>query len=178
MIRPPSEFNTPRLHLRVAEIDDAESIFEEYAADQEVTRYMTWVPHTSSDSVVEFLKALTQRHEDGMEFSWVIEKPDTGRAFGMIGVFVREHKAGLGYVLAKRFWNRGYMTEVISVVSDWLLSQPEIFRVWAVCDTENSGSARALEKAGFEREGLLRRWVVLPNCSDEPRDCYIYGKTT
>jgi RimJ/RimL family protein N-acetyltransferase len=37
---------------------------------------------------------------------------------------------------------------------------------------DNVGSARVLEKSGFAREGLLRRWLVHPNISDEPRDCY------
>src|SRR5207248_6686005 len=33
-----------------------------------------------------------------------------------------------------------------------------------------------LEKAGFVREGLLRRWQLHPNISDEPRDCYSYAR--
>ena len=36
--------------------------------------------------------------------------------------------------------------------------------------------ARVLEKAGLQREGLLRRWMLHPNVSDRPRDCYCYSK--
>jgi [ribosomal protein S5]-alanine N-acetyltransferase len=60
-------------------------------------------------------------------------------------------------------------------VSGWLLAQPGIFRVWAVCDVENAGSARALEKARFQQEGILRRWIVHPNRAAEPRDCRVYA---
>jgi len=176
MIEAPAEFATPRLRLRVPRIADAEAIFEEYAADPDVTRYMTWVPHEESGTVAKFLTELAQRHNDGTEFSWVIEKPVERRPLGMVGARIRGHKADIGYVLGKRHWNQGFMTEVVTVVSDWLLTQPEIFRVWAVCDTANPGSARTLEKSGFEREGMLRRWMIHPNCPDGPRDCFIYGK--
>ena len=32
------------------------------------------------------------------------------------------------------------------------------------------------EKSGFVREGLLRRWLLHPNISDQPRDCYSYAR--
>lgn len=172
----PTEFQTERLLLRTPLVSDAGAIFDEYAADPEVTRYTTWVPHNGSGTVSAFLEELEKRRDVGTEFSWVVTKPDEDRPFGMIGARVRGHMVDIGYVLAKRLWNQGLMTEVISTVSDWMLTQPEIYRVWAVCDTENIGSARVLEKSGFEREGLLRRWLVHPNLSAEPRDCYIYGR--
>ena len=176
-MQPPSLFRTERLRLRTPGLDDAEAIFEEYAADPDVTRYMTWVPHETSDTVVEFLRGLQQRHEDGTEFAWVIEKADLQRPIGMIGARARGHKVDIGYVLARPYWNQGFMTEAITAVSTWFLSQTGVFRVWAVCDTQNPGSARALEKSGFEREGMLRRWIVHPNCPDGPRDCFMYGRT-
>jgi ribosomal-protein-alanine N-acetyltransferase len=70
----------------------------------------------------------------------------------------------------------GSLTEVLTEVVNWALSQPLIFRIGAVCDVENIGSARVMEKAGLVREGLLRRWLMHPNISDEPRDCFIYGR--
>ena len=58
----------------------------------------------------------------------------------------------------------------------WALSQYGIWRLWSVCDVENAGSARVMEKAGLSREGLLRRWIIHPNLSDEPRDCFVLAK--
>ena len=56
------------------------------------------------------------------------------------------------------------------------MAQPLVFRISAVCDVENVGSARVLEKSGFVREGVLRRWMMHPNVSNEPRDCYSYAR--
>ena len=67
------------------------------------------------------------------------------------------------------------MTEVLTDIVNWALQQPPIFRIGAVCDVENLASARVMEKAGLVREGLLRRWLMHPNVSDEPRDCLSYA---
>ena len=96
---------------------------------------------------------------------------------GMISARVDSHKLNLGYGLARRYWGNGYMPEVIQGLIHWALKQPDIYRVWAVCDIENVASARVMEKAGMQREGILRRWSMHPNRSDEPRDCYCYAKT-
>ena len=86
------------------------------------------------------------------------------------------HRLDCGYVLARRWWRQGLMTEVLGEVTLWAFRQPSVFRIGAVCDVENIGSARVLEKSGFIREGLLRRWLLHPNISDEPRDCYSYAR--
>ena len=57
------------------------------------------------------------------------------------------------------------------------LGHPTIYRMAATCDVENKASARALEKSGFSREGLLRRYIIHPNISPEPRDSLLYALT-
>jgi ribosomal-protein-alanine N-acetyltransferase len=56
------------------------------------------------------------------------------------------------------------------------MRQPAVFRISAVCDVDNIGSARVMEKADLVREGVLRRWLVHPNISDQPRDCFSYAR--
>ncbi len=67
------------------------------------------------------------------------------------------------------------MVEALEPVVGWWLSQPTVFRVWATCDVDNRGSARVLEKSGFQLEGTLRRWELHPNISEEPRDSLCYA---
>ena len=86
------------------------------------------------------------------------------------------HRLDCGYVLARPYWRQGLMTEILNEVTDWALRQHSVYRIGAVCDVDNVGSARLLEKTGFVREGLLRRWLVHPNISDKPRDCYSYAR--
>ena len=61
------------------------------------------------------------------------------------------------------------MAEVV----DWALRQSS---VWRIGDVENLASARVMEKASLEREGVLRRWGGDPNLGETPRDCFSYAK--
>ena len=56
------------------------------------------------------------------------------------------------------------------------LSHSQVFRAEAFCDVENLASARVLEEAGMEREGIMRRYFRHPNISAIPRDCFLYSK--
>lgn len=68
------------------------------------------------------------------------------------------------------------MPEAIDAVAQVALALPNVYRIQATCDTENMASARALEKAGFTREGLLSRYIIHPNLGQEPRSCFMYAR--
>jgi [ribosomal protein S5]-alanine N-acetyltransferase len=89
---------------------------------------------------------------------------------------VEGHIANFGYLLNRKYWGNGYATEAGNTVVNWLMSVPEIYRVWATCDTGNIASARVLEKIGLLREGILRSHTIRPNISPIPRDAFIYAK--
>ena len=63
----------------------------------------------------------------------------------------------------------------LAEVAGWAMRQDDIWRIGAVCDVENRASARVMEKAGLEREGILRRWIIHPNVGSEPLDCFSYA---
>ena len=78
--------------------------------------------------------------------------------------------------MARRFWRNGYATEAASAVVEWIFSVRSVWWLAATCDVENLASARVLEKAGLTREATLRRAIVRPNLSPEPRDAFLYSK--
>jgi len=168
-------FQTERLALRPPALEDARAVFHNYARDPEVTRYLTWRPHADIGQTERFLQWCLDRWESGAEFTWVITLRGSDEAIGMVSSRREGHRANLGYVLARKFWGQGIMTEAAGCVVDWLRSTPEIYRIWAACDIENRASARVLEKLGLQREGVLRRWIVHPNISPEPRDSLLYA---
>lgn len=175
-MRPPETISTERLVLRKPVLDDAQVIFHGYACDADVTKYLVWRPHKEVDETEEFLARCIENWSGETEFTWVIESKQAHELMGMIACRIHHTSANLGYVLARKYWNKGFMSEAVGRITDWMLSRPEIFRVWAECDLENIGSARVLENVGMQREGVLRRWIVLPNIGSEPRDCWCYSK--
>ena len=177
MINPPKILKTERLRLRKAKLADAEVIFREYAQDPEVTKYVSWRAHQNLEETREYVQMCLLAWDVGKAFHWVIERAEDKQLMGMIIARVNAEKWELGYVLARSHWRQGYMTEALKVLIGWALKQKEIHRVWAVCDVDNIASARLMEKVGMQREGILKRWSVHPNISDEPRDSFCYAIT-
>ena len=174
-MKPPEIIKTERLILRKPRMDDAPAIFMAYAQDSEVTRYMTWRPHKDLGETYRIVELMLKLWDESKAHSYVITLKDSDSAIGMIAMHPDGFKVEIGYVLARPHWGKGYMSEATLAVTNWLLEQPDIYRVFATCDVENLVSARVMEKAGMVREGLLRRYGFHPGVSDEPRDSYIYA---
>jgi len=172
---PPDNFVTDRLRLRVPASSDAESIFNTYARDPEATRYLIWQPHKSIEETHAFLERCAEGRLHRNDFPWAITLKDSGELIGMVGLRLKGFKADVGYVLARPHWGKGFATEAVKPIVIWALAQPEIYRVWAMCDVDNLASARVLEKVGMKREGVMRRSQMHPGVSDEPRDSYCYA---
>ena len=175
MILAPERLETRRLMLRKPRVRDARAVTEAYAGDAETTRYLMFRPHRDIRETRVFLRQAKAFWNMGTVFTWAITLKENGRLIGMIDARMEGCHANLGYVLSREYWNKGYMSEAVAAVTEWALALNGIYRVWAVCDTENAASARVLEKVGMTRVGILRRWVVLPNRSEAPRDCYCYA---
>jgi ribosomal-protein-alanine N-acetyltransferase len=175
MARPNEIWETERLMARPAACVDAQVLFEHYAGDSEVARYMTWRPHASVLETRAFLRRCERAWLEGSAFPWTLWAKRDGAFVGLIEIRVKPPAVDLGYALARRWWRQGLMGEAVHAVVQWAVAQPQVYRVWAVCDIENVASARVLERAGMEREGVLRRWLVHPNISNTPRDCACYS---
>jgi|SRR5215831_10237782 len=174
-MKPPERIETERLILRVPSIADATAIFNSYARDDEVLRYLIWRPHKDLTETESFLSGCVAAWKGDRRFPYVIMLKQSSKAIGMIEMRLDGFKVDVGYVVARPFWGEGLATECLRVLIDWALTQESTFRVWALCDVENAASARVLEKVGMQREGILHRQIIHPNISDEPRDCYCYA---
>jgi len=175
MTRPERTWETLRLRAKPPAVADAQVIFADYATDASVAKYMTWKPHRSVEETIEFLRRCERGWNEGSAFPWSLWHKQDGGFAGLIEIRIGATAVDLGYALARRWWRQGLMSEAVAAVVQWALAQPTIYRVWATCDVENVASARLLERVGMEQEGVLRRWLIHPNLSDEPRDALCYS---
>lgn len=175
--RLPELFETTRYILRRVKVSDAQLIFDGYAKDPKVTRFLGWKPHSSNVDTTAFLNIATAEWDRGTGFPVIAfhrERPN--ELIGMFHPHLMGHQVTYGYVLRATAWGQGAASEIMTWLVDHALSHPEIFRVEAFCDVENRASARVMEKAGMTFEGVLRRYFLHPNISDTPRDCMMYAK--
>lgn len=174
-IRPPEHIETERLVLRPPTLDDAPAMFANYASDPEVTTYLTWLPHASVDETEGVLRMLVDLWEQNNAYPWAITIDD--EIVGMIEARIEAPQVEFGWVLSRSLWGQGLMAEAANAVQDWLLAQPDIWRVYAYVDIDNPGSSRVMEKIGMTLDGRLDRWGYHPNVSSEPRDVLLYSRT-
>ena len=163
----------PRVTLRAPRLDDANELFERIASDPEVTRYLSWSPHPD---VTETRRVITELFNVGDEKTWLIELRDGGPV-GLCGWRRPQgYSVELGYCLGRRWWRQRIMSEVLPLLLDEAHRDPSVYRVYAYCHVDNTGSARVLERSGLPLEGRLVRYGMFPNISSEPQDCLLFAK--
>jgi ribosomal-protein-alanine N-acetyltransferase len=161
----------PRLVLRVPQATDAPAIYA-YARDPEVTRYLAWPRHSGLADTEAFLQRAIAGWQGGTSLVWVIELK--GAVIGCIGAELSGANAGLGYVLARECWGRGYASEALKRVSEALFQHTPVSALWAQCVSENLASQRVLEKCGFHYLRTQPDYFSCPNLGGEQRDVFLY----
>lgn len=138
-----------RLRFRRPAASDAVEIFARYSADPDVTRYLGWSRHQSVVDARGFVTFSDAEWDTWPAGPLLIESKDDGRIVGSTGLmFDAPTSAGVGYVLAKREWGRGYATETARAMVS-LADSLAVTRVCALCHPRNSASLKVLEKTGF-----------------------------
>ncbi|QSQ21241.1 GNAT family N-acetyltransferase [Pyxidicoccus parkwayensis] len=87
-----------------------------------------------------------------------------GEASGGIGLVlgtdVSRYSAEVGYWLGESQWGRGIVSAALETFCTWAFSEFALLRLFALPFASNAASCRVLEKAGFQREGLMKQAVV------------------
>lgn len=147
------ELKTERLLLRYITREDVPAIYEGWANDPEVARYVTWNAHEDISVTENRMDFWLEEYKKPDCCRYGIERLSDGALMGMIDVVGYHHgNPVIGYCSGRKYWGNGYMTEALKAVTEELLSDGyETIRIGAV--KENIGSNRVIQKAGFEFVG-------------------------
>jgi ribosomal-protein-alanine N-acetyltransferase len=156
------EIKTLRLVLRKFTMDDAEAMFNNWASDPEVTRYVTWDAHPNIDMTKRITSSWIEKYEKDPEttYEWCVTLD--GEPVGSIGgPKINEHlkEIEFGYCFGKKFWGNGYATESLQAVIDYWFSLG-FNRIKGVHHIDNPASGRVMQKCGLQYEGLIRQGCV------------------
>ncbi len=167
------ELHGPTLTLRYATPDDARSLFE-LGSDREVTRFFSWGPYVRIEEPVAYIVGLADRRERGEQLDFLIVHPIDG-PIGVVGLAElshRDRRAVVGTWLGRPWWGSGANFEAKALVAHLAFARLGLERLGAYADVENGRSQTALERIGFVREGLLRRWHRHGTAA---HDVHVYG---
>jgi RimJ/RimL family protein N-acetyltransferase len=147
---------TKRLVLRNFIDSDLEP-FLAYRNDPEVAKYQGWGIPYSLEKGEAFVSSMKERValKQGEWIQFGIAFKETDELIGDLGCYIKEddvRQARIGFTLAAKHWRKGYITEVIPHLLEFLFEDMDIHRIVADCDVDNVASYRTLEKLGFRRE--------------------------
>ena len=148
---------TKRLVLRRFAVEDAQAMYSNWASDSRVTRFLTWLPHTSAEATAQLLALWCKEYENVAYYNWVITMD--GVPIGNISVVAMSEKsehAELGYSLGHAYWGRGIMTEAARAVIAFLFTEVGVNRVDISHAVGNPASGRVAQKCGLTFEGIRR----------------------
>lgn len=153
------KLETERLILRKTQMDDALPMFRNWASDPDVTKFLTWPPHSSVEITAKLLKLWIAELEKPNFYQWMIVLKEIDQPIGTISV-VRHRdeiaEAEIGYCMGKAWWHRGIMSEALNAVMDYLFTEVGMNRVMAKHDINNSHSGGVMRKCGMTCEGTHR----------------------
>ena len=166
---------TERLLLRAPRLNDAQAIFDRYASDPEVTRYLGWARHISLAETRAFVKFSNDQWSRWKTGPMLAISREQGVLLGTSGLmFETPSHASTGYVFARDSWGQGYATETLRAMVD-LAARIGVERLTAECHADHYASRHVMEKCGFQQEHLLKRHAVFPNLSPDPQDVLLYS---
>lgn len=151
---------TERLILRRFTIEDAESMFNNWASDNEVTKFLTWPAHRTIEDSKWFINFCLDNYSDLSFYNWGMELKDTHELIGNISiVHINEDTNNmiLGWVIGKKYWGNGYAPEAGNKMVDVMFNEVGVNCIVGLHDVNNPKSGRAMHKMGMKFEGIIRQ---------------------
>lgn len=131
------------------------------ANDREIWRYVRDAfpyPYTLRDA--ERWIAYNLQLVETINFAVVADGVLVGGVGLVPGQDVQRHSAELGYWIGRRYWGRGIASAAVHEMIAHAFGPLDYVRLHAGVFVHNPASVRVLEKTGFEREGVMRKWAV------------------
>ena len=143
-------FETERLILRKATLEDGEALFE-YGTDKKTLEFLIWEGHSYIEQVDEGIRGFYQN--PGV---FVIELKEEKRVIGAMNMNPAwEHeKISFGYGLISRYWGKGYMSEALGELVKFCFESLKVNRVECSHYVGNEASGKVMEKCGMVKEGV------------------------
>lgn len=149
-----------RVYLTEMQEKDAH-LLHEYSKEPKLNEYSG--PYKASESLEKSKEYIANSKKNILKkdsYILGIYEKITSNFVGTIGFFDldKEDKNGqLGFWVAKDYWNKGYMTDSVKLMTDYIFNVLKYHRVYAYTHEINKSVERVLSKAGYEKEGELKR---------------------
>ncbi len=163
-----------RLMLRRFTLDDAEAMFNNWAKDSEVAKYMRWKAHENIEESKAVLLNRIERCSNLNTYHWAIVLKGTDLPIGNIVLLCANEYDMCGevaYCLGRQYWGQGIITEALIAVLKFGLLEVGFNRIEAYHAVNNGASGKVMRNAGMKYEGRMRK-KYLSHMGFEDSDLY------
>jgi [ribosomal protein S5]-alanine N-acetyltransferase len=153
---------TDRLILREITEDDAEDLFINFSNTQVMKHYGS-EPLEDIDEARGLVHSFLKGFHEGKGIRWGIQLINKKSLIGTVGFHAlssKHRRAEIGYELNQSYWGQGIAKEAISKVMEYGFNEMDLNRIGAIVFLENTASNELLIKLGFQREGILKNYMV------------------
>lgn len=144
---------TNRLILRSFTLEDAKDVFE-YASEPEVTKYLTWEVHKNIEETIDVIKTFYLNQN-----TFCIELKNEKKCIGAFELRPKKHIFSFGYVLNRKYWNQGIMTEVLQKMMEICFEKLGAKVFEGSYYEGNEASATVMKKCGMKFQGKKREFA-------------------
>ncbi|GHU43662.1 hypothetical protein FACS1894111_09650 [Clostridia bacterium] len=171
---------TKRLILRRFTIEDAPLMYQNWASDPEVTKFLMWTTHKNQEESEQILTDWIKKYEQDTWYHWCIVDKENSEPIGSMGaMFLNENyqkieAVEIGYCISKDYWHKGITSEALAEVMRYLFDEVGVNRMESRHAPENPNSGKVMEKCGLRYEGrrIQGDWNNQGVC-----DAMLYGLT-
>jgi [ribosomal protein S5]-alanine N-acetyltransferase len=165
---------TNRLLLRQIENSDAESILK-YLSDEEVMKHYGLESFQTAEDALDEISWYHSIFNENTGIRWGITLKEENEVIGSCGflnMVVQHRRTDIGYELSRNHWSKGIASEALEAVIKHGFQEMDLQRIQALIDVPNIQSQKLVEKQGFIKEGLLRKYEYTRGKFD---DLYMYS---
>ena len=169
---------TDRLILRRFEINDAEDFYKNVGSDYETAKFVVWNKHKDVVQTKKIIENWINEYKTNINtYNWIVELKESKEIIGSIScvkVDLKNEICEIGYAYGSKFWNKGYATEVLKKVIDYLINEEGFYTVFAEHLTSNLVSSKVIKKSGMIYEGTLKNRMIDKN-TGKHEDLLVYS---
>lgn len=155
------EIETDRLKLRKFKDGDAQAMFNNWAKDKEVTKFLTWPTHKSVEVTESLLSDWINSYSDNKFYQWAIVLKENGDepigSISVVGMREEIDMVQIGYCIGRKWWQQGITSEAFKGIIKFLIEEVGVKRIETHHDLNNPNSGKVMLKCGLQYEGTLRK---------------------
>lgn len=154
------KIETERLVMRRFNIDDVDSMFNNWASDNDICKYMRWTRHENKEETKKIISGWVDFYSKKSFYQWAITLKGNDEPIGAIGLFVVNELdlcGDVGYCISKKYWGQNIATEALKGVLQFAFETIGFNRIETYHSINNPSSGRVMQKSGMTFEGLARQ---------------------